>query len=172
MKKIYFITKSVCQIFIYAFEVITISTFLTWLSSLFNNCSSLWCYIERFLICYTVYQLLVIIVLNNINDIAKDSCLAYITNLKKALLYADSKNKNIKKEIIKNIEYQLDDGTINNSEYKLSYELLKKYIENADSIEKSYIECELINAEHRYEYISLQWRYSFLLRVLKNSKQK
>lgn len=167
MKKRHFITKTIWQIFLYAFEVIFVSLFFTWISTLLCKCYSLWDYIERFLICYTMYQLLVIIILNNINDIAKDSCLAYITNLKKALLYADSNNKNIKKDIIKNINYQLDNGTINNNEYRRAYELLKKYIENTKSVEKSYIECELINAEHRYELISLNWRYSFFFRLFK-----
>ena len=170
MKKRYFITKTIWQIFLYAFEVISVSLFFTWISTLLCNCCSLWDYIERFLICYTVYQLLVIIILNNINDIAKDSCLAYITNLKKTLLYADSNNKIIKKDIIKNIDYQLDSGTINNNEYRTAYETLKKYIENTKSVEKSYIEFELINAEHRYESISLNWRYSFLLRLFKKLK--
>ena len=167
MKRRYFITKTIWQIFLYTFEVISISLFFTWISTFLCNCCSLWEYIERFLICYTVYQLLVIIILNNINDIAKDSCLAYITNLKRVLLYEESNNKNVKEELLRNIDHQLDAGTINNNEYREAYECLKEYINNLKLIDRSNIENELLKAEHRYELISLNWRYSFLLRLKK-----
>ena len=167
MKKIYFITKTIWQIILYAFELISISLLLAWVSTFITNCNSIWDYIERFIACYTIYQLLVIIILNNINDIAKDSCLAHISNLKMAELYVETKNENIKKELLKNIDYQLDIGTINNNNYRESYKKLKDYINKPKSDDKGFIKYELVKAEHRYEFISLQWRYSFLLRLLK-----
>ena len=167
MKKIYFITKTIWQIFLYAFELISISLLLTWLSTFVTNCNSTWEFIERFIACYTIYQLLVIIILNNINDIAKDSCLAYISNLKMTDLYIETNDKNIKKELLKNIDYQLDTGTINNNKYRESYKRMKEFINKATLDNKSYIKYELLKAEHNYEFISLQWRYSFLLRLFK-----
>ena len=117
MKKEYFVMKTIWQIFLYAFELISISLLLTWLSTLISDCNSIWGYIERFITCYTIYQLLVIIVLNSINDIAKDSCLAYISNLKMADLYKETNDKNIKEELLKNINHQLNNETINNYIY-------------------------------------------------------
>ena len=38
---------------------------------------------------------------------------------------------------------------------------------NIDKLTKDNIEMEIINAEHRYELNSLNWRFSFLLRLLK-----
>ena len=162
-----FITKTIWQIFLYAFELISISLLFTWLSTFVANCNSIWELIERFIACYTIYQLLIIIVLNNINDIAKDSCLAYISNLKMIDLYLEIKDKNMKKELLKNIDHQLDSGTINNNKYRESYKRLKERINNSKFENKSYIKYELIKAEHNYEFISLQWRYSFLLRLFK-----
>ncbi len=172
MKKRYFVTKTIWQIFLYAFELISISLLLTWLSTLFTNCHSSWEYIERFIACYTIYQLLVLIILNTINDIAKDSCLAYISNLKMTNLYVETNDKNLKIKLLKNIDRQLDVGTINNNKYRELYKELNKYINKPKLDNNSYIKYELIKAEHNYEFISLQWRYSFLLRLFKNRKQK
>ena len=49
--------------------------------------------------CYMVYQILVLVILTNINDIERDSCLAYIRVLKKCLLYIEMNEENIKKDM-------------------------------------------------------------------------
>ena len=46
-------------------------------------------------------------------------------------------------------------------------ELLIKLKENIDSIDKVYIQTQLIMAEHNFEFYQLQWRLSILLRILK-----
>lgn len=114
--------------------------------------------------CYTIYQILVVVILTNLNDIEKDSTLAYITNLKKCLLYTETKKEYIKKDILDNIDYQLDKGTCNNNEFRSAYELIKS---NIDNLNVDNINMEIVNAEHRYELNSLNWRFSFLLRVIK-----
>lgn len=167
MKKTRYKSKVIKQILLYAFELISTSLLLTWLSTFISRCCTPWEYVERFFICYAVYQILVTIILNTINDIEKDSCLAYITNLKKAILYRDTNNIKIKENIINNIEYQLDSKTLNSSELIYAYKQLKKYLNNPASFDRSVVESELINAEHKYEFISLQWRYSFLCRLFK-----
>ena len=168
MKKLYYIFKIIWQIVLYAFELASTSLFFTWISIFICSIDSTWGYIERFLICYTMYQLLVVVILNTLNDIERDSCLAYLTLLKKVLLFLDTNNKMIKDEIVDKINYQLDVGTMNNLNYRNSYELLLSYIENNKKIDRTYVENEIISVEHIYEFISLQWRYSFLLRLFKN----
>lgn len=167
MKIVFFIIKTIWQIILYVIELLSISFLLAYLTTLIQKCNSVWSLIERVLLCYTFYQIIVVIILNNINDIEKDSCLAYMTNIKKVLLYKETKSKYIKEDILKNINYQLDSGTINNKQYREAYIILKKEIENINNIDKSYIEMELINAEHKYEAASLNWKYSFLLRLFK-----
>lgn len=168
MKTALYVTKVIWQITLYAIELISISLLLTYLTTLIQKCDSAWCFIERALLCYSFYQIIVVIILNNLNDIEKDACLAYMTNLKKLLLYANTRNDYIKKNIEKNIKYQLERKTINNNKYKKAYIMLEKSLNNIDKMDRSYIEMELIHAEHIYEFCSLNWRYSFLLRLFKN----
>ncbi len=164
MKKRYIISKTLTQIFIYLVEVIGVSTLLAYLSTFMKGTSTIYDFIERCITCYTIYQILVIVILTNLNDIQKDLLLAYTTNLKKCLLYIETKQNYIKKDILKNIDYQLKKDTFNNNEVINAYKNIKN---NIDKLTKDNIEMEIINAEHRYELNSLNWRFSFLLRLLK-----
>ena len=168
MKKRYIITKTIWQIFLYLFEVISISLFLTYLTTLIEDINSPFKWIERAIMCYTVYQILVLVILTNMNDIERDSCLAYIKVLKKCLLYIEMNEENIKKEIskdiLKDIDYQLNNGTFNNNEYRQAYALIR---DNINNLNKNSIKIELIEAEHNYEMNALNWRFSFILRFLK-----
>ncbi len=164
MKKRYIFIKTIWQIFIYLIEVISISVLITYFTTLMKNVESLYDFIERTIMCYTIYQILIVVILTNLNDIEKDSTLAYITNLKKCLLYTETKKEYIKEDILDNIDYQLDKGTCNNNEFRNAYELIKS---NIDNLNVDNINMEIINAEHRYELNSLNWRFSFLLRVIK-----
>ena len=164
MKKRYIISKTLTQIFIYLVEVIGVSTLLAYLSTFMKETSTIYDFIERCITCYTIYQILVIVILTNLNDIQKDLLLAYTTNLKKCLLYIETKHNYIKKDILKNIDYQLKKDTFNNNEVINAYKNIKN---NIDKLTKDNIEMEIINAEHRYELNSLNWRFSFLLRLLK-----
>lgn len=164
MKKIYFFTKTIWQILLYLIEVIGVSILLAYVTTLIKESDCLYDFIERSIMCYTLYQILVVVILTNINDIEKDSCLAYISNLKKCLLYIETKEEYIKEDILANIEYQLDTETINNQKFINSYMIIKN---NIDNLKSSNINIELINAEKNYELNSLNWRFSFLLRLVK-----
>lgn len=164
MKRLYFITKTITQIVLYLIEVVGISILLAYFSTFLEAYTTLYNFIERCISFYTIYQILVVVILTNINDIQKDLTLAYVTNLKKILLYKETKSNNIKKDILKNINYQLDHGTFNNDSVLKFYKLIK---DNIDKVNEENIKMELINAEHIYELNSLNWRFSFLLRIFK-----
>ena len=164
MKKIYYSTKTLTQIFIYLVEVVGVSVLLAYLSTFIQKTCTMYDFIERCITCYTLYQILVIIIITNLNHIQKDLLLAYITNLKKCLLYVETKKDYIKKDILKNIEYQLKNSTFNSEETRNAYKNLKQ---NIDKLTKDNIEMEIIKAEQRYELNSLNWKFSFLLRILK-----
>lgn len=164
MKKLYYITKTITQIFLYLIEVVGISILLAYFSTFLEAYTTLYNFIERCISFYTIYQILVVVILTNINDIQKDLTLAYMTNLKKLLLYKETKSENIKKDVLKNIDYQLDHETFNNYSVLKSYRLIK---DNIDKVNEENIKMELINAEHIYELNSLNWRFSFLLRIFK-----
>lgn len=164
MKKEFILSKTLTQTFLYLIEVLGISILFAYLSTLSKNTDTTYDFIERCIDCYTIYQILVIIILTNLNDIQKDSLLAYITNLKKCLLYIETKQDYIKNDILNNIDYQLKNDTFNTNEIINAYKHINK---NIDNLNKKKIEMEIINAEHCYELNSLNWKFSFLLRILK-----
>ena len=79
-------------------------------------------------------------------------------------IYKSIKEKFIKKDILKDIDYQLDSGTFNNNEYRKAYALIR---DNINNLNENNIKIELIEAEHNYEMNALNWRFSFILRLLK-----
>ena len=83
MKKLYYITKTITQIFLYLIEVVGISIILAYFSTFLEAYTTLYNFIERCISFYTIYQILVVVILTNINDIQKDLTLSYMTNLKK-----------------------------------------------------------------------------------------
>lgn len=97
MKNRYIFTKTIWQILLYLIEVIGVSVLLAYLTTSIKKIDCLYDFIERSIMCYTVYQILVVIILTNINDIEKDSCLAYITNLKNVYCILKQKKNILKK---------------------------------------------------------------------------
>lgn len=79
-------------------------------------------------------------------------------------MYIETKEEYIKEDILTNIEYQLDNETFNNQEFKNAYMMIRN---NIDNLKSSNVNIELINAEKNYEFHSLNWRFSFLLRIFK-----
>lgn len=163
MKRGSIITKTLFQIFLYLFELLMVSFCFTCLTHYFiEPVLSYMQLIERMLISYTIYQILVVVILTNINDIAKDSYLAYITTLKYCLIYLESRNKPMKVFILNIIDEQLDSGRFNVLDIRNKYENLKA---NLDTLNVTQIDLQLVQAEHLYEAATLNWRYSFLLRL-------
>ena len=60
MKKIYILSKTLTQIFVYLIEVIGISTLLAYLSTYIQKTCTTFDFIERCIMCYTIYQILVV----------------------------------------------------------------------------------------------------------------
>lgn len=164
LKKKHLFIKSLWQIFLYLFEVLGVSFIITYLTNYIEPISSYMAFIERMLMAYSIYQILVVVILTNLNDIQKDSYLAWITVLKMCLLYTDSKEEKIEEGIIKMISYQLEKGTFNSNEFRQAYIGIR---DNLDSLNKTYIEMEIVIAEEQYELATLNWRFSFILRKFK-----
>lgn len=163
MNKCAFIVKTIFQILIYIFELVGVSLTMTFLSHQYiEPILSCMEFIERMMLSYAIYQILVVVILTNINDIEKDSCLSYITVLKLCLVYKTTNNPNLKKDIISKIEFSTKPGVFNTPSIKNAF---KKIKDNFDNIPQSEFELELINAENIYESTTLNWKYSFLLRL-------
>ena len=74
----------------------------------------------------------------------------------------ESKNETIKAILLNIIDEQLDPGRFNILDTRKKYEYLKA---NLDILNVTQINLQLAEAEHSYEAATLNWRYSFLLRL-------
>lgn len=162
MKKSHTITKTLFQIFLYLIELLSVSLFITYLTALLDPITSRIIFLERMILAYTIYQILVIVILTNLNDIQKDSWLAWITTLKLTLLYIDTGDQKVEMNLSKNLEHQLKNSTFNSLFFKKAYENLQQ---NLESLDETTIKLQLIIAEQQFELQSLNWKFSFILRT-------
>jgi hypothetical protein len=149
---------------LYFIEIFIISSFITWLLETSHPSGSFYEVIEKFFLSYGAYQLLIYTSLSIIDDISKDSALMLLSLLKYCLLYKETGSEQLKELINEKIDNQISSKSMNSLN---TDELLRKLKENIDSIDKVYIQAELIMAEHNFEFYQLQWRLSILLRILK-----
>lgn len=152
------------HLIIYFIEIFFISSFFTYLLNMYQPSSNLYEIIEKFFLSYGAYQLLIYTSLSIIDDISKDSALMLLSILKYCLLYKETGSEQLKALINEKIDNQISSKSMNSLN---TDELLIKLKENIDSIDKVYIQAELIMAEHNFEFYQLQWRLSILLRILK-----
>ena len=149
---------------LYFIEIFIISSFITWLLERSHPSGSFYEVIEKFFLSYGAYQLLIYTSLSIIDDISKDSALMLLSLLKYCLLYKETGSEQLKALINDIIDNQISSKSMNSLNTE---ELLINLKENIDSMDKVYIQAELIMAEHNFEFYQLQWRLSILLRILK-----
>lgn len=156
--------KSIIQIFVYLFEIIFITSILVCLTSILEPCNTIWSYVERYILCYGLYQFIIFIILSNINDVKKDSYLALLSCYKLCDLYLENNSKLLLEKINTIIEAQLEKSTLNYKKINNEYEELREIIttKNIDALKVKMIFCE-----HSYEESNLNWKYSILLRLIK-----
>ena len=121
-------------------------------------------FLERFILGYGIYQILIFLILNMINDIKKDSYLAIRTNYEQVVLALECNDQNLINKIRDNLNYQLDNSTLNSIKIRKEYGILLSVLSDKNINEAKY-KVSLFN--HLFEYESLQWRYSVLLRIFK-----
>ena len=164
IKKKHIRSKTIWQIFLLFFEIAVIVGGLTWSSGVLWKFGSGLDVSERVGLFYGFYQILTFIILSNLNDINADEFLAFKNTASialKACEYNDEAWKGIAKD---QIDKQLDSGVFNDMLVRKNYSVLKQCIdENA----LKNIEYIIVWAEHCAEECKLQWKYSFLLRIIK-----
>ena len=149
---------------LYFIEIFIISSFITWLLERSHPSGSFYEVIEKFFLSYGAYQLLIYTSLSIIDDISKDSALMLLSLLKYCLLYKETGSEQLKALINEKIDNQILSKAMNSLNTE---KLLVNLKENIDSIDKIYMQTQLIMAEHDFEFYQLQWRLSILLRILK-----
>ena len=64
-------------------------------------------FLERVTVFYALYQIIIYNVLQQINDVKRDECLALSTMYKLTKLYIETKSTTIKNDILSKLQYQL-----------------------------------------------------------------
>ena len=167
MKKIFLYTKMIFQIILYFLEVLGIAVILTIIVNKFIPVSNWFDNIERIIVFYTLYQIVIYNILKQLNDMKKDEYLAILTMYKCVKLYNSVKREDMKKDIYDLIDKQLDTGILNDIGVRNEYIEIKSVLDNNMSFNESIIDFKIIKYEHDYEYASLNWKYSILLRIFK-----
>lgn len=167
MKKIYLYTKRIFQIFVYLVENLGISCILTYITNIYLPAKDIFENIERITVYYTLYQIIIYNILQQLNDIKKDEYLAILTMYKYVQIYNNDKRKEIKEELYYLINKELDVGIFNDNSIREEYMEIKNVLDNNLSIDKTLLETKILRYEHLSEEAILNWKYSLLLRVLK-----
>lgn len=167
MKKIYLYTKRIFQIFVYLVKTLGISCILTYITNIYLPAKDIFENIERITVYYTLYQIIIYNILQQLNDIKKDEYLAVLTMYKYVQIYYNDKRKEIKEELYYLINKELDVGIFNDNSIREEYKEIKNALDNNLSIDTTLLETKILRYEHLSEEAILNWKYSLLLRVLK-----
>ena len=168
IKKKHIVVKTIFQILLYLFEIISISGLCTWISFIVYpvcSCELFISVLERFALFYGFYQIIVYAVLNNINDIKADEYLALNTACEHALIACKYNDEKSKEQLIRTIESkQLSSTMFNDVSVREGYMRLITCIKDCNI---PAIESLKITSNHNCEMSRLQWKLSFLLRCIK-----
>lgn len=166
-----FYTKNIFQSLLWLIEAVGIPmlfVFLLGKIAPLNPQADVFYYVERYLACYGVYQVLVIVVLKSFSDCKKDQTLMIITTYEYLKLFAETGNNETKDWIVRVCKAQQDSGKMNSLEIRHEYETILEMLANLDNIDLQYFTAKrLILFKHEYERIALLWNYSFLVRLFK-----
>ena len=152
------------QILLQLVEIMIFTSLYTWISSLVEEPSSKWEWIERIVLCYGIYQFPTYLWVSNRVDSQKDMHLALLRCYKDALLFIDTGDKRFKELVTANVDIQLKDDVFNDDKIRKEYKILLDLLESRDKNVAIY-KINLI--EHQIESISLEWRFSIFLSIVK-----
>ena len=168
IKQRHIVIKTIWQIFIVFIELLIVVGIITYISNKFYPSENWVELIERIGIFYGIYQIFVYIILSTINDVKADEYLALKNNASIALKACEYKDKEWKNIIKTQIDIQLKNSMLNDMLVRKNYSVLKTCIDT-DTIKN--IEYMIIWADHYAEESKLQWKFSFLLRLVKGRKE-
>lgn len=152
---------------LYLFEVVGISYLLTRITNIYCLSESFVVFLERMTIFYTVYQIIIYGILQQLNDIKKDEYLAILTMYKYVQLYNSNKREYIANDIRKIIEKQLCSSMLNDNDIRDEYIEIKNVFDTNQIFDNTLISIKIIKYEHCCEEATLNWKYSILTRLFK-----
>ena len=119
---------------------------------------------ERFALFYGFYQLIVFLILTNLNDIKADEYLALKNTAELASLSLESRSTQLEQQVRLLVDRQLENDVFNDMNVRKTYQNIVDCLAQNDLVGIKQIS---IWASHCSESATLNWRFSFLLRVFK-----
>lgn len=172
MKQVSLYTKIIFQIFLYLLETIGVSILLTVITNNYIKVNNTFEIIERITVFYTLYQIIIYNILQQLNDIKKDEYLAILSMYKYVEIYNFDKRESIKKEINNLIVEELNCETLNDNDIRREHLEIKGVLDNNLSFDKTTLKIKILKYEHLCEETVLNWKYSLLLRIFKNGRKR
>ena len=167
IKKYYSLTKTVFQICLYGLEIGVFcggATFMSIMPFDTGNAITTIEIMERFALFYGFYQLIVFLILTNLNDIQADEYLALKNTAELASLSLESQSTQLEQQVRSLVDKQLESDVFNDMNVRKSYRNIVACLAQNNLVGINQI---TIWASHCSELATLNWRFSFLLRIFK-----
>lgn len=167
IKKYHILTKTVFQICLYGLEIGVFcggATFVSIMPFDTGNAITTIEIMERFALFYGFYQLIVFLILTNLNDIQADEYLALKNTAELASLSLESQSTQLEQQVRSLVDKQLESDVFNDMNVRKSYRNIVACLAQNNLVGIKQI---TIWASHCSELATLNWRFSFLLRIFK-----
>lgn len=162
--KWYDFTKYFFQCLLILIEFGGISVLFVHITSSVVQCNTVVDYLERAALGLALYEFVLFVVLEAINDGQKDSLIALQTAYRQAILACEENSEMLFARVNQYIDEQLDDGKMNTSQVRKEYKDLRVLISRKDLTELKY---QQIRIDHCCNAAALRWRFTLLLRLFK-----
>lgn len=167
IKRYHIFTKTVFQICLYSLEIGVLCGVATFVSIMLfdtNNTITTIEIMERFTLFYGFYQLIVFLILTNLNDIRADEYLALKNAAELASLSLESQSTQLEQQVRLLVNKQLEGDVFNDTKVRENYKNIVDCLVQNNLVGIKQIS---IWASHCSETATLNWRFSFLLRIFK-----
>ena len=162
--KVDIFTKYLFQCLLVLVEFGGISTAFVYITSLIVPCSTIIDCLERGALGLALYEFLIFVVLEAINDGRKDSLIALLSAYCQAILACEEDSKILYERVKQIIDSQLDNGVLNSTQIRKEYEILGILLDRKDLLELKFRQTLV---DHQCNAAELRWRFTLLLRLFK-----
>lgn len=162
--KVHTFTKYLFQCLLVLIEFGGVSTAFVYITSLIVPCTTVIDCLERGTLGLALYEFLIFVILEAINDGRKDSLIALQSAYCQAILACEEDAEILYTRVNQLIDRQLDNGMLNSTQIRKEYEILQTLIARKDLLELKYRQTLV---DHQCNAVDLRWRFTLLLRLFK-----
>lgn len=162
--KVHTFTKYLFQCFLVLVEFGGVSAAFVYITSLIVPCTTVIDCLERGTLGLALYEFLIFIILEAINDGRKDSLIALQSAYNQAILSLEENSEVLYKKTECFVVKQLDSGVLNSTKIREEYECLLCLMENKNLLEIKYRQAII---DWQCNSVDLRWRFTLLLRLFK-----